>query len=319
MRRPRGQFPERIESIADLPSPIAEVIRQAEPGDALREIIRIPPGAYPFRRTVWGFDLPFGWRQTAERFWAVGERAATVIDVETGAVRSSVTVPLAALVEVCVFQELLYSWIELLWAGQDAVNSIRVEYNSVGNELIYRGLTRMRETFPRRSLPVSGSPSGIDLADFPFKFQSFLRTSLMAGETLLTAVYQPAIRPAARRWQPFISPNRTFAVTDLNVLVIADQRNRFLRRDRAATDYSIVRHFYPLERLQQAAVEPGPDADRLRLRFGTGAAIHDATFAVAAPLAQQLCHALCGDDPEPGRAEIREDPRIRVDNFLIRS
>jgi len=34
------------------------------------------------------------------------------------------------------------------------------------------------------------------------------------------------------------------------------------------------------------------------LRFGTGAAIHDATFAVAAPLAQQLCHALCGNGRE---------------------
>lgn len=301
MRRPRGQFPERIESIDELPSYIAEVIRRAEPVDALREIIRIPPGAYPFRRTVWGFDLPFGWRQTAERFLAVGEHAATVIDIETGAVRSAVCVPLSALVEVCVFQELLYSWIELVWVGQDAVSSIRVEYNSVGNELIYRGLTRIRETFRRQSPPVSGSPSGIDLADFPFKFQSFLRTSLMAGETLVTAVYQPAIRPAARRWQPFISPNRTFAVTDLNVLVIADQRNRFLRRDRATTDYAIERHFYPLDRLQQAAVEPGPNADHLRLRLGTGAAVHDVTFAMAAPLAQQLSHALCGDGRQPGR------------------
>ena len=70
---------------------------------------------------------------------------------------------------VCVFQA-LYSWIELVWAGQDAID--RRVSNSVGNELINRGLTASEKHSPPVPARVE-SPSGIDLADFPFKFQSF--------------------------------------------------------------------------------------------------------------------------------------------------
>lgn len=293
MRRTRDRFPEIVGSVSELPALVAESIPQSQPVDAIRVIIRIPPGAYPVRRAMWGIELPFGWRQTPERFLAFGERVVTVLEAEEGAVTAMTSAPLAALFDIHLFQELLYSWVEFVWGGQDSVDTIKVEYNSVGSWLIWRGITCIRESFPCQPLPEPESPSDIDLTEFPFKFKSYLRSSLITGERLVAAVYQPAIRPATRRWRRFISPNRVIAVTDRNILVIEDQRNRFLRRDRADADYAIVRHFFPLDRLQQAAVEPGPDADQIRIGFGHGAVIHDMILPVAPPRAQRLCDVLC--------------------------
>lgn len=292
MRRVRERFPEAIGSVDELPAPIADGILQSQPAGSIREIIRIPPGSYPMRRTIWGFELPFGWRQTPERILVFGEHAVTVMEIEQATITATTSVPLGALIDIHLFQELLYSWIELVWAGQDGVNAIKTEYNAVGGSLIWQGLTYIRESFPQHSVHEPDSPPDIDLSGFPFKFQSFLRSSLMLGERLVVAIYQPAIPPRSRRWRRLISPNRVVAVTDRNIIVIEDQRNRFLRRDRAAADYSIVRHFYPLGRLRQVAVEPGPDADLLRLRFGADAAIHDATLPFEPLRAQQLHDAL---------------------------
>lgn len=289
MSRTLDRFPKMIRSIETISVPVAEVIRQHQSVDSIPYMIVIPPGAYPVPRTAWGFALPFGWRKTPERTLVFGQDTLMVIEVEQSKVSTAISIPLAALFEVHLFQMLLYSWIELVWADHGGVKVIKVEYNSVGERLIWRGVTQIRNTFPRHTFQGSDTQPGMDLADFPFKFRSYLHGSLMAEEHLATAVYQPAIRPKPKRWQRFISPNRTVAVTDRNIIVIEDQRNRFRRGDVADADYAISQHFHPLAQLQHALVESGSDADRLRLRFGNENATYDVAIPMVDPHTQQLC------------------------------
>jgi hypothetical protein len=292
MSRSLELFPKTIRSIDELSGPVAEVIRRHQSVDSIRQMIAIPPGAYPVRRTVRGVELPFGWRKTPARTLVFGEHTLTVIEVERGLVSTAASIPLAALIDVHLFQVLLYSWIELMWEDQNEVKAIKVEYNSVGNALIRRGLTQIRETFPRRIVHHPDSQPDIDLTDFPFKFKSYLHSSLRSEEHLVAAVYQPAIRPSARRWSWFISPNRAVVVTDRSFIVLEDQRNRWRRGNKVDADYAISRHFYPLDRLQSALLVSGLDADQLRLGFGTRSVIYDIAIPLMPPRAQQLCDLL---------------------------
>jgi hypothetical protein len=255
-------------------------------------MLLIPPGVYPVRRAAWGLGLPFGWRRTPERILVFGEHTLTVSEVDQELTAAVTIVPMAALLDVHLFLVLLYSWIELLWEDHGEVNAIKAEYNSVGEHLIWRGITHIRGTFSRHAVSDSETQPGVDLTDFPFKFKSYLHSSLLPEEHLIAAVYQPAIQPKSGRWRRFISPNRAVAVTDRNIIVIEDQRNRFRRGSKADADYTMARHFYPLDRLQEAQHEPGPEVDQLRLRFGVSAAIHDVVIPLEPSRAQQLGNLL---------------------------
>lgn len=290
-RRLRG-FPAAVRSSGDLPAGVREAVLSHQSDASIRQIITIPPHEYPVRRTAWFFELPFGWRITPERTLAFGKDTLTLIEVERGAVSRAMSIPLAALLDIHLYQVLLYSWVELVWEGQGGEQATRIEYNSVGTSLIWQGLTCIRETFPHCGFHDPSVSPGVDLAQFPLKFRNYLRHSLMSDEPLVVAVYQPALRPSTRRWQRFISPNRTVAVTERNVIVVGDDRHRFRRRDTADADYAVSRHFYPLAQLQRASVESGPDFDQLRLRFGIRHVRHDVALPLAPPYAQQLCDLL---------------------------
>jgi hypothetical protein len=265
MSRTLERFPRTIHSIDELSEQVAEIVRQYQSVDPIRYMILIPPGTYPVRRTVLGLDLPFGSRKTPERTLVFGQHTLTIIEAEQSSVSAITTVPMAALLAVHLFLVLLYSWIELLWEDQGEVEGIRIEYNSVGSQSIWQGVTRIRETFPRRAFHGSDIQPGIDLADFPLKFRNYLRSSLMSEERLIAAVYQPAIRPKSNLW------------------------NRFRRGDKLNVDYTISRRFFPLDRLQSALLEPGRDADQLRFRFGQRGSIYDVGIALESPYGQQLC------------------------------
>lgn len=292
MNRTRERFPRVVHSVDELSGQVAEIVRQHQPIDAIRYMVSIPPGTYPVRREVWGFGLPLGWRETPERTLVFGQHSLAVIEVEQALALAVTTIPMAALLDVHLFLVLLYSWVEVLWEDQDEVKAIKLEYNSVGDHLIWRGVTEIRDTFSRHAFSDSGTLPGVDLTDFPFKFKSYLRDSLLPEEHLVAAIYQPAIRPQVRRWQRFVSPNRAVVVSDRNIVVIEDQRNRFRRGDKADADYTMSRHFYPLDRLREAYLEAGQDADRLRLRFGTRDAIYDVVIPMERPQAQWLCDLL---------------------------
>lgn len=292
MTRSLERFPRIIQTLDDLPAPLVDSVRQHRSADAIQCTIYVPPGRYPFRRTLWRFELPFGWRRTPARALLIGERTITVIEVEPELAPVVTTVPLAKLLDVHLFLVLLYSWLELTWEDQGAAKSIRVEYNAVGDALIWDGVTRIRETFARHTFSAATAQPSVDLSDFPFKFKSYLRISLMPGEQLIAAVYQPAIRAQGPTLQRFVTPNRAVLVTDHNVIVLEDQHNRFRRGDKGNADYVISRHFYPLDRLQRAQVASAPGADLLTLHLGSRAGIYDTAIPLHAARAQHLSDLL---------------------------
>lgn len=292
MTRSLERFPRIVHTLDDLPAPLVDSVRQHQSADAIQSMIYVPPGRYPFRRTLWRFELSFGWRRTPMRVLLIGERSVTVIEVAPETEPEVTTLPLAALLDIHLYLVLLYSWLELTWEDQGSAKSIRVEYNSVGDAMIWDGVTQIRATVARHRFPAAAAQPAIDLSDFPFKFKSYLRSSLMPDEQLVAAVYQPAIRAQGPTLQRFISPNRAVLVTDRNVIVLEDQHQRFRRGDKGHADYVISRHFYPLDRFQRAQVESAPEADLLTLHLGSRAGIYDTTIPLLDSRAQHLCDLL---------------------------
>lgn len=298
MRQREERFPRKIQALAELPGPVADAVLSQQPAESIGLIIVIPPGSYPVRRSIWGFELPFGWRRTPERTLVFGPERFTLVEVVGGEPAAPVTVPLAALLELYHFQVLLYSWLELRWSEAGEVRAVRAEYNSVGTSLLWQGLSAIRDSFARR--PLDGPAiRPEELAEFPFKFRSYTLASLMDGEPLAGAVFQPAIRPQGKRWGRYISPNRAIALTDRNLILIEDQRHRLRWGDRGDADYAVIQRFFPLDRSLPAELVPGPAYDELVLRVEQGGAIHEARIPLEAPQAQRV-RALLHPQPTTG-------------------
>ncbi len=298
MRQREERFPRKVQALDELPGPVADAVLSQQPAESIRLIIVIPPGAYPVRRSIWGFELPFGWRRTPERTLVFGPDRFTLVEVAGGEPAAPVTVPLAALLELYHFQVLLYSWLELRWSEAGEVRAVRAEYNSVGTSLLWQGLSTIRDSFARQ--PLRGpAVRPEDLAGFPFKFRSYTHASLMDGEPLAGAVFQPAIRPEGKRWGRYVAPNRVIALTDRNLILIEDQRHRLRWGDRGDADYAVIQRFFPLDRLQSAELVPDPAYDELVLRFEQGGAIHEARIPLEAPQAARVRELLHGQ-PQAG-------------------
>jgi hypothetical protein len=297
MNRRRPQFPTEVRSIGDLPEPVGEAIRQQQPGHSIWCIIRIPPHEYPVRRTTWRLELPFGWRTTPDRTLVFGEQEITAVEVDQHGILTVTPIPLDSLVEIHVVEVLLYAFIEFIWA--DAwIEAKRVEYNSVGSRLIQRAVDEIRATFQPCLPPAARSQPEISLAELPLKFRNHLRSSLIPAEQLLAVTYQPAIRRQTGRLHPFLSPNRAVAITERCLISVEDQRHRKRWLDGVDTDYSVVRRFYPLSRVERLSFDPAPEAHWLNLRLGIGGV----TRETAIPLAPAGAEAL--------RAVLREGSKV---------
>jgi hypothetical protein len=274
--------------MGELPDPVAEAIRRRQPDQFVRRIIKIPPHEYPVRRTAWLFELPFGWRTTPDRTLAFGDRESTVVEVDQHGILTVTPIPLDSLVEIHMMEVLLYAFIEFIWVGDARVETKRIEYNSVGSRLIQRAVDEIRATFQPCLPPAARSQPEISLAELPLKFRNHLRSSLISEEQLLAVTYQPAIRRKMGRLHPFLSPNRAVAITERCLISIEDQRHRKRWLDGVDTDYSVVRHFYPLSRVERLSVDPGPDAHWLNLQVGIGGVTHSTSIPLAPAGAQAL-------------------------------
>jgi hypothetical protein len=294
MDRRRAQFPVDVRSVGELPEPVGEALRSRQPDQSIRRIIKIPAHEYPVRRTTWRLELPFGWRVTPDRTLAFGDREITVVEVDQPGVLTVTPIPLDALVEIHVMEVLLYAFIEFIWVGDARVETKRAEYNSVGSTLIQRAVDQVRATFPPCLPPDFRFPPEISLAELPLKFRNHLRRSLIPAEQLLAVTYQPAIRRQRVRLHPFLSPNRAVAVTERCLISVEDQRHRRRWLAGVDTDYSVVRRFFPLSRVQRLSFDPAPDTYWLNLQVGIGAVTH-ATSIPLAPAGAEALRAVLHD------------------------
>jgi hypothetical protein len=215
-----------------------------------------------------------------------------VVEIERDGVPTTTAIPLETLIDIHLVEILLYAFLELTWIGTQRIETMKIEYNLVGQALIQRGIDQVRAMLPPRPRPGSPLQAEASIADLPLMFRNYGRRSLLPAEPLCAVVYQPAIRQAKDRFHRLIAPNRTIAVTERCVLVIEDQRHRVHRRYAAGTDYAVVRHFYPLSHIGCATFEPGAGVHWLRLKLGTPDLAHEASIPLESPGAKVLREAL---------------------------
>jgi hypothetical protein len=276
MFEPRQRFPMPVYSAEELSPLLRAKMPPYQPGET--HIIRIPPGYYPFQRAMWRFKLPFGWRRTPERIMVFEPDAITIIESDPDGLVTATSVPRVSLLKIHVVVVLLYSYIELVRVDGDHVETKRIEYNTVGEPLILRGMDRIRAAYPP-CLPPATVPAREEiLAPLPFKFRHYLRASLLPNEQLRAAVYQSTIRQGVGPFRPEISPNRAVGITERHMVLIEDRRDSFS----SDVDYAVFQYFYPLSHIQHMAVEVMPDVSWLRLQHGS-AGVTQATDLALVP------------------------------------
>ncbi len=264
---PRRRFPIPIAAVDDLLPPVRAALIQHQPTSTGQRIIRIPPGAYPIRRSAWLFELSFGWRRTPERFLGFGDDGITIVEIDDDGKLSAAHIPLACLLEIYMETVLLYSSLEFVWMQGKHLETKKIEYNTVGETLIRRQIDRTRAACPSMLAPARVLPREETLAPLPLKFRNYLRSCLLPGEPLHAAVYQPAIRQTAGTFRPYISPNRTIGITERFVILVED-RQVLQRGERSAeSDYAMIEHFYPLRHIEQVTIDTTPDVSWLRLHY----------------------------------------------------
>jgi hypothetical protein len=265
-RDPRQRFPTPIHAMDDLPPGVRALL---QPHRTPPSILCIPPGAYPVRRTVWGVELPFGWRRTPERFLLFDQATITVIENDPQGNMTTTDIPLAALIEIHHVAVLLYAYLELVWVDGAHIEVKKVEYNSVGQYLLEREIDRVRALHPPCLSPAAAQDREAILAPLPFKFRNYLRSSLLSDEHLLAAVYQPAIHRAVGPLHTYIAPNRALGVTERCLIVIEDRQHQRY----SEADYAILQYFYPLRYLQNITVDTTPEVSWLRLQHGAAGGV----------------------------------------------
>ncbi|RPI96679.1 MAG: hypothetical protein EHM39_10630 [Chloroflexi bacterium] len=262
---PRRRFPIPISAVDDLLPPVRAALIQ--PASTSQRIIRIPPGAYPIRRSAWLFELSFGWRRTPERFLGFGDDCLTIAEINDDGKVSAAQIPLACLLEIHMETVLLYSSLEFVWMQGKHIETKKIEYNTVGETLIRRQIDRTRAACPTMLAPIPVPPREETLAPLPLKFRNYLRSCLLPGEPLHAAVFQPAIRQTAGTFRPYISPNRAIGITERFVILVED-RQVLRRGERSAErDYAMIEHFYPLQHIEHITLDTTPDVSWLRLHY----------------------------------------------------
>jgi hypothetical protein len=285
IREPFRHFP-RPATPDDLPPEMRDAVMPHHP---CLPLLLIPPQRYPFRRTRWGVELPFGWRTTPLRTLAVTEDETIIlIEVDPQQTLTTTVIPVAALIHIHVYEILLYAFIELTWVEAGAIQTSTVEYNKVAQRYVDALLKQVRVMFrPHPGIPAQADT---DLRDYPLKFQNWLRGSLLPDERLCATVYQPAIRQERRWIDHFLSPNRVIALTDRSVIVVEDRRNRW--RAALTENYAILRDFFPLDQIQAITWDSGLEADWLRLRVGIGPGVYEPSWPLLPPCTDRLRPAL---------------------------
>lgn len=284
MRKGVEHFLVPVASMDELPEPVQAAIRHCMPDSDICQMISIPPQQYPIWQSSWRRHLPFGWRKTPRRTLVFGQDLLVIVEAPPDAGLNTIVIPFDALLDINLVTVLLYAYLEFTWTGPAQVDVLRIEFNLVGEPLVRRGIDRVRSRIAARTQP-SAAPGTTDLSlkQLPLKFRNYLRQSVLPGEALRAAVFQPAIRQPGAKLRPWLSPNRAVAVTDQHIIVIEEDLRRAVHHN-----YTVNTHFFPLHSIRAARFDTGPDAHWLHLELGSEAR----TRALAVPLLEPAAAAL---------------------------
>lgn len=267
MRKAVTYFLYPVQSLDDLPAPINEAVRRHLSEAHVRAIIVIPPQDYAIRREIRRQkNLPFRWRVTPQRTLVFSDHQIVLVEAETNGDLHTLVIPLDCLVYVNLGTILLYAYLELAWVNGQQIEKRFIEYNAVGEQHIRKQIEQVRAQIAADVPRFDNAPDEKTTAHLPFKFNNYLKFSLLPDEVLLTAVHQPAIRRGEGWFQPYLSPNRTVAITDTHLIILEEEE-----RKRKST-YGIITRFCPLDRVRQVKFRPAEELCWMYLTLGFGEA-----------------------------------------------
>jgi hypothetical protein len=260
-------FLTQVESLDTLPRETAGAIRAQAQGQALGGLIVIPPQEYPVARSGRLLHLPFLWRVTPKRTLAFGERDIICVSVDSRGRSLTHTIPLKAIVSLEIATVLLYAWAQFTWTGHGQVETLKIEFNAVGEHVLRRRLEAIRGAwFARQDDLIVGDPNvECDIAAMPLKFRNYLHYGLLKGETLKAVLFQPAFRRVEARFRPYLAPSRAIGLTDRAIVLVEE--------DVAGhATYGVITRYLPLEKIADVRFEPDEDCMWLSIAVGEGEA-----------------------------------------------
>lgn len=281
MKRSTDYFLYTVKRVDELPEPV-RVALQAQPITGDSTIIVIPPQEYGVLRMNWLRILPFTRRTTPQRTLIISDEQIVIVEMaDTGL--NTIVIPVPDIIYIGLGIILLYAYLELVWVENNQPHEIKIEFNSVGDSIIREQIIRLRTMLAEQQYPTASSGrTALNVRNFPFKFQGYLGHSLLRGEQLLGAVYQPALRDSHRWRRTYLSPNRVVAVTDQSVIILEDAENS------PTSNYGIVTRFVPICRIQEITFEHDLSQSRMDMLLGA----EDTLQTLSVPLDVHTAHIL---------------------------
>ena len=287
---------DRFLDIVDTPEQLPVALRdefERQPAQPIHRILLCPPQEFPVRRVGWLGDLPFGWRLTPQRVLVFGDYHITVISREASGNPTTINIPLDALLCIELATVLLRAHVRFTWACGSEVETLHVDFNSVGELKMRRELDYVRAVMAERARPAGIISAAASYEHLPLKYRNYLRYSLISDERVAAVVYQPAIRHPRSPLRWYLSPNRAIALTDQHLILIEDERRS------PQPDYAVITRFIPLGRIRAVHVEQSGELDWLHVELGFNTvARHDLSIPLVSAEAARLEEALQAARPD---------------------
>ena len=210
-------WPIKLENAAKLPPPLdVQLTDLLGRDEQMQELVAIPADSAASRRGAW--ERTRGGQVLA----LTNQRVIVGVQAVRPDEAPWVAFPYDTIISWEISQTLLYGRLDLSAELDGQVVRTRIEFNTVGTELIVAALAPLECA----TLGVSRAsrrriPAGIDL---PFKFGNFLADALLPDEQIHDLVFQAAIVvPLFRFWRRLITPGTVIAGTDRRLLVIREE------------------------------------------------------------------------------------------------
>ncbi|NWG15528.1 MAG: hypothetical protein HXY41_02730 [Chloroflexi bacterium] len=271
-RKPIEYFLYPVHDLDDLPAPVVEMIRRHADLKTIRHIVVVPPQDYAIARYTRRKSLSFGLRVTPQRTLVSAGGRIVVVEMAADGALSARAILLENLLYADLATILLYGYMKLVWAENEQVETLLIEYNTVGEHIMRHLLEEARTQIAARSALADLPGQAFQL---PFKFQNYLKYSLLPGEQVQAAVFEPARRQGKRWYSPYIAPNRAVAITSRHLIILEEELRRFLLprlEKRESITYGIITRFCPSDRVQALNVHREAEMTWLDIKLEAGAA-----------------------------------------------
>ncbi len=260
MRKTEDYFLRVVPSSENLAPPVAARLEQ-HPQLRTGKIIFAPAQEYAIIRENRLFSIKFGQRITPERTLIFGDDQLLVIEKQRDSTFNEIVIPFGNLLYVDLAIVLLYGYVTFCWMAGGTLQTLKIEYNGVGDRLMRAEVERLRKTMlcPEVSAPVLSRADWAAIWNsMPLKFANYLYYALFAGEPVLRAVFQPTLNPERRAR---VSEDRTLALTPEGMIVLEEARE--------FSKFGMVIRYYPARVIREMRFERA--GDRVWLRMSVGA------------------------------------------------